>query len=186
MLPSIQEIKARRKKLSLTQSQLAKEAGVSQSLIAKIEAGTLDASYSNAVRIFSAIERMEQKITPPAGQIMHAGVVHIKTTDSVGKALKLMKSHDFSQVPAYEGTHPVGSLSDKTILDKITAGVGMKELSDMTVADVMGDGFPVVDEKTPLPAVSSLLNYHFAVLVRKRDKIEGIITKADLMKLVGK
>ena len=186
MLPSIQEIKARRKKLSLTQSQLAKEAGVSQSLIAKIEAGTLDASYSNAVRIFSAIERLEQKITPAAGEIMHSGVVHVKTTDSVGKALKLMKSHDFSQMPVYDAQHPIGSLSDKTILDKITEGVNMADLSESKVADVMGDGFPVVDEKTPLPAVSSLLNYHFAVLVRKKDRIEGIITKADLMKLVGR
>ncbi|MBI2445847.1 CBS domain-containing protein [Candidatus Micrarchaeota archaeon] len=186
MLPSIQEIKARRKKLGLTQSQLASEAGVSQSLIAKIEAGTLDASYSNAVRIFEAIERLEHKITPLASQIMHAGVQHVKTTDSVGKALKLMKSQDFSQVPVYEGSHPVGSLSDKTVLDKISEGMGMAELSALKVADVMGDGFPVVDEKTPLPAVSSLLNYHFAVLVRKKDKIDGIITKADLMKLVGR
>ncbi len=186
MLPSIQEIKARRKKLGLTQSQLALEAGVSQSLIAKIEAGTLDASYSNAVRIFDALERLEHKIIPTAGQIMHAGVQHVKTSDSVGKALKLMKAHDFSQVPVYDDRHPVGSLSDKTVLDKITQGVGMGELSDMSVADVMGDGFPIVDEKTPLPAVSSLLNYHFAVLVRKKDKIAGIITKADLMKLIGK
>ncbi len=186
MLPSIQEIKARRKKLSLTQSQLAQEAGVSQSLIAKIEAGTLDASYSNAVKIFEAIERLEHKTIPLAGQIMHSGVIHVKQTDSVGKALKLMKSHDFSQVPVYDADHPVGSLSDKTFLDKITEGMGMAELSEMKVADVLGDGFPVVDEKTPLPAVSSLLNYHFAVLVRKKDKIAGIITKADLMKLVGK
>ncbi len=186
MLPSIQEIKARRKKLSLTQAELAAEAGVSQSLIAKIEAGTLDASYSNAVKIFEAIERLEHKITPTAGQIMHAGVIHVKQTDSVGKALRIMKGHDFSQVPVYDEDHPVGSLSDKTVLDKITQGIGVAEFSELKVAEVMGDGFPVVDEKTPLPAVSSLLNYHFAVLVRKKDKIAGIITKADLMKLVGR
>lgn len=159
---------------------------MSQSLIAKIEAGSLDASYSNAVRIFEALERLENKIIPRAGQVMHAGVQHVKTTDSVGRALKLMKSHDFSQVPVYDEDHPIGSLSDKTVLDKITEGTSLAELSELRVGDVMGDGFPVVDEKTPLPAVSSLLNYHFAVLVRKKDKIAGIITKADLMKLVGK
>jgi len=186
MLPSIQEIKARRKKLGLTQSQLALEAAVSQSLIAKVEAGTLDASYSNAVRIFEALERLEHKIIPTAGQIMHSGVQHVKTTDSVGKALKLMKNQDISQVPVYDDSHPVGSLSDKTVLDNITQGANITELSEMKVSEVMGDGFPVVDEKTPLPAISSLLNYHFAVLVRKKEKIAGIITKADLLKLVGK
>ncbi|MFQ5647816.1 MAG: helix-turn-helix transcriptional regulator, partial [Candidatus Aenigmatarchaeota archaeon] len=41
-MQEITEIRKIRKKLGLTQSQLAQEARVSQSLIAKIEAGKLD------------------------------------------------------------------------------------------------------------------------------------------------
>ena len=186
MLPSVQEIKIRRKKLALTQSQLSQEAHVSQSLIAKIEAGILDPSYSNTVRIFEALERLEHKIVLRAGQVMSPHVVSVRIGDPVAKALKTMKEKDFSQLPVFEGDHPVGSISEKTILDRITSGADITTLSDEKIETVLGDSFPVVDEKTPLPAVSSLLNYHFAVLVRKEGKIAGIITKADLIKLVGK
>ncbi len=184
MLPSTQEIKARRKRLGLTQAQLAKEAGVSQSLIAKIEAESLDASYSNTVRIFEALERTERKTTPAAGEVMNHHVSFVKKREAVAKALKLMKEKDYSQLPVFDGDHPIGSISEKTLLDKITEGTPMDTLSSMLVEEVMGETFPVVDEKTPLPAISSLLNYHFAVMVRKKDKIAGIITKADLLKLL--
>lgn len=186
MLPSTQEIKIRRKRLGLTQQQLSKEAGVSQSLIAKIESGSIDASYSNTVRIFEALQRLEQKTVVRAGQIMSGPVVHVRTSDSVAHTLKVMKKKDFSQLPVFEGSHPVGSISDKTVLEKITAGASLEALSSQAVGDVMEEAFPVVDESTPLPAVSSLLNYHFAVLVRRKNRVAGIITKSNLLDLVGK
>lgn len=186
MLPSLQEIKVRRKKLDLTQTQLAKEAGVSQSLVAKIEAESIDASYSNTVKIFEALERMENVSAPTAGKVMSPHVFSVKVNETVGRALKRMKEKDYSQLPVFEGKHPVGSISEKTVLDRITQGETFSELSRESIESVMGESFPVVDERTPLPAVSSLLNYHFAVLVRKKDRIAGIVTKADLLKLVGR
>src|SRR5947207_16027948 len=57
MLPSLGEIPKKRKDLGLTQSRLAVSAGVSQSIIAKIEAGSVDPSYSIVQRLFSALER---------------------------------------------------------------------------------------------------------------------------------
>ena len=44
MLPSLGEIPKKRKELGLTQSRLALSAGVSQSIIAKIEAGSVEPS----------------------------------------------------------------------------------------------------------------------------------------------
>ncbi|MBI5035727.1 CBS domain-containing protein [Candidatus Micrarchaeota archaeon] len=184
MLPTTQEIKTRRKRLSLTQSQLANEAGVSQSLIAKIESDNLDPSYSNTVKIFDALERIERKTVKTAEQIMSKTVEHVKKTDTVGKVLKLMKQKDFSQLPVFDESHPIGSISDKTILDNITEGTPVEELSEKKVEEVMSESFPIIAPETPLPAISSLLNYHFAVLVRKKGKVVGIITKADLLKLV--
>ncbi|MBI2575829.1 helix-turn-helix domain-containing protein, partial [Candidatus Woesearchaeota archaeon] len=46
MIPELANIKTLRKKLGLTQSGFAGQVGVSQSLVAKIEAGRIDPSYS--------------------------------------------------------------------------------------------------------------------------------------------
>jgi predicted transcriptional regulator len=47
----------------------------------------------------------------------------------------------------------------------------------------MEDSFPVVGEDTPVELLYSVMDFFQAVLVSKRDKVEGIITKADLLKL---
>ena len=66
----LEEIKEIRKKFGLTQSELAKRAGVSQSLIAKIEANMLDPGYSKTKQIFDALENLTQKEELTAQQIM--------------------------------------------------------------------------------------------------------------------
>jgi len=56
MIPSLSEIRKRRKALGLTQSGLARRAGVSQSLIAKVESGRLDPAYGKARKIFETLD----------------------------------------------------------------------------------------------------------------------------------
>ena len=52
-LMDLSEIKRLRGKLGITQSELAKRAGVSQALIARIENKSVDPRYSKVVDIFS-------------------------------------------------------------------------------------------------------------------------------------
>ncbi|MDH5420035.1 MAG: helix-turn-helix domain-containing protein, partial [Candidatus Bathyarchaeota archaeon] len=61
MLPSLEEVAKKRRILGLTQKQLAKLAGVSQSLIAKLESRKIDPSYTKVKAIFDVIERLEIK-----------------------------------------------------------------------------------------------------------------------------
>ena len=56
IFPSPEEIKALRKKAKLTQQELAEKAGVSQSLIARIESGTVNPRLSTLIRIMKALE----------------------------------------------------------------------------------------------------------------------------------
>ena len=49
MLPAIDIIPDRRRKLGLTQNQLADMAGVSQSYIAKLEAGKINIEHNRVV-----------------------------------------------------------------------------------------------------------------------------------------
>ena len=184
MLPDASEIKHRRMKLGLTQTQLAESAGVSQSLITKIERGTIDASYSHLKKILDRLEEMESAASPTAKSVLNQHVVFVSKKDSVASAIVLMRKHNFSQLPVLDRGYAVGSVSEKSILDRISSGLDAHELSKLECGEIMEEAFPVVSETTPLPAISELLKHHFAVLVRRGGKIGGIISKADLLKTI--
>ncbi len=181
MLPEIAEVKLRRTRLGLTQSGLAFNSHVSQSLIAKIESGRTMPSYAIAKKIFETLEGLEQKTLKKAKDVLNRQITSLEESDLVEKALLLMKKKNISQLPVLRQDLPVGSISEKTLLDKVTSGITPEALPKMQVSEVMTESFPVVDEETPLPAVTSLLSYSFAVLVKRGQKVVGIITKADVL-----
>ena len=59
-MEELKDIGRRRRQLGLKQVELARLAGVSQSLIAKVERGKIDLAYSKAQEIFRALERGEK------------------------------------------------------------------------------------------------------------------------------
>ena len=75
MLPPLEEVAQKRKMLNLTQKQLAKLAGVSQSLIAKLESKKIDPSYTKVKAIFDALERLETKTEVHAAKVL--SLIHI-------------------------------------------------------------------------------------------------------------
>jgi len=173
-----------RKKLGITQTGLAKLAGVSQSMIAKIESGRLDPAYSKARRIFEALEHeMNRKHeTKNAREIMCGRIISLSANDELGKAMKLMKENGISQLPVFEGDTCIGSVSDEMIMDWITT-YGEK-MRTVIVGDAMKESFPILPEDAEVDSISSLLRFYKAVLVKKGKKITGIITKADLIKVM--
>ncbi|MFX0121973.1 MAG: CBS domain-containing protein, partial [Candidatus Hodarchaeota archaeon] len=58
------------------------------------------------------------------------------------------------------------------------------ELSSWPIEKVMEEAFPRVESLTPISIVSSLLQYAPAVLVTEKGNMVGIITKADLIKVI--
>jgi len=48
----------------------------------------------------------------------------------------------------------------------------------------MKEAFPQVAEDAPLPQISSLLQIYPAVLVATKGTVAGIITKADLLRML--
>lgn len=184
MLPSLEEIAQKRRMLGLKQAELAKLAGVSQSLIAKLESGKIDSSYTKAKAIFDALERLEVTTKIQAGKMLHNEVVGIQKSEPVSKAVQLMKRHGYSQLPVFDGTHPVGSIHEKTILRQILAGKDLAQISKLPTEEVMEEAFPQVDEDAPLSLISSLLQVYSAVLVAKKGEVVGIVTKADLLKML--
>ena len=186
MLPEIKDITRRRKILGLTQNKLAKQANVSQSLIAKIETGRVGPSYSKMMKILKALDEEEGKIqtVTRARDICNRNVTSVNRYDPVLKASQLMREKGFSQLPVCEGDSFVGSVTESTILSEISEKKDYSSLSRMNVGELMDSPFPMVDENTPVEPVKSLLKHCQAVLVVRENRVVGIITKADLLSLI--
>ncbi len=175
MVLDIKEIKDIRKKLGLTQAQLSKRAGVSQSLIAKVEAGRLDPTYSNAVKLFNAINEFEKKTEIKAEEIITPKLITVTPDSTIKGTINKMKKFEISQLPVIQDNKAIGSISESNILDALIENKG--EL----VQDIMGSPPPVVSHDTSVSIVSHLLKFFPMVLVSKKGKMLGVSTKADLL-----
>ncbi|MDI3482874.1 MAG: hypothetical protein PWQ88_745 [Candidatus Methanomethylophilaceae archaeon] len=184
--PAASDIRKLRKTLDITQAELSRQSGISQSAIAKIERGTISASYDTVVKLFETLEKMGRREEghKTASDVASKGVVTIQCTEKVRAASDLMKTTGFSQLPVLKGDVPVGSISERNILELIRQGKTMDELSEMSVARVMGEMFPLVNEQTPIETVTTIMANSNAVLVANKGKLVGIITSADLLKLI--
>ncbi|MBS3101752.1 helix-turn-helix domain-containing protein [Candidatus Woesearchaeota archaeon] len=77
MTYELEEIRKIRKKLGMTQTELANRAGVSQSLIAKIESGRIDPTYTKTKKIFAALSELEKKEEVKAEQLMASRIISV-------------------------------------------------------------------------------------------------------------
>ena len=181
MLPELSEIKKMRKKLGLTQAELAKLANVSQSLIAKIESGKIVPNYAKTKRIFDTLESLGKAEQRKAADIMSRRVMSVKENDSIIKAAKLMEKHAFSQLPVIKNGKSVGVVTEHAIIESMQAGLDLKSAK---VKEIMEESLPVVAPNTSFSTLACLLEHEQALLVAKKGKIVGIITKSDLLKAV--
>ena len=184
MLPQLDEIPKKRKALGLTQSKLAQLAGVSQSIIAKIESGTVDPSYSIAKRLVEALEKESIQVSRPrVSEIMSRPVISVSRTQLVRDAVDMMRKRGYSQLPVFDGIRCVGSISEKTILDRAARGEPLESLLNNRVRDIMDSPLPMVNDDTPLEMVLGLLQGNYGVLVTKGESTIGILTKSDILKV---
>ncbi len=181
MLPPLEIIQEKRRRLGLTQSQLAELAGVSQSYIAKLEARSLEPAYGKVRAILEALEGLETRREVPASELMTGEVVGVGALQPIQEAVDLMRMHGYSQLPVMDGGRAVGSISESTILERLLAGDSDGPPSEGPVSEVMDDPFPQVGEEAPVSVLTSLLRIYPAVLVQRKGEVVGIVTKADLL-----
>jgi predicted transcriptional regulator len=188
VIPEIDEIRLLRRQLGLTQQELAKMAGVSQSLIAKIERGLVQPSYGNVKRLVEALEAERNRRHPAvtAGATCSKSIVYAEAMDTVREAANLMRKHGFSQVPVRRRGQIVGSVSDRILSEALATAENPETVGKRRVEEVMAEPFPQVPDTTPLKVASGLLHYAPAVLVTKAGEPVGILTKSDLLKVLIK
>ena len=171
----LEEIKKIRKKLGMTQTELANRAGVSQSLIAKIESGRIDPTYTKTQKIFAALSDLEKREEIKAEQMMTSKIISIAPNEPIKDAINRMKKHNISQLPVIDIHKLVGLVSESTILEALLSSKGTQ------LKDVMQEAPPIVSKTTPIQVVSSLLKHFPMVLVSEEGKLIGLITKSDLL-----
>ncbi len=171
-----------RKRLGLTQKQLADLSGVSQSLIAKIESGKIDPAYSKVKQIFSALQSKENEGKKIVEEIMTSSIVSVEPGDSMEKAIRIMRKRNISQLPVVESGRSVGSLSDSMVLELLSKRQGNPK--SIMVREAMAESFPIIPAKSIVDVATDLLRYYTAVLVKKKGRLVGIVTKADLLKAI--
>ena len=181
--PELGSLKDLRRQAGLTQKNLAKTAGVQQSIISRIEDGKIsDPSYSTVKRIFDALGAGKQREHPRllcAKDVMNPKVVSIAPHKRVLEAWKIMKVRDFTQLPVIDESGRIhGSVSINSLPD---AGDTVEQRGTERVADILDDPFPIVRMDTPVSSISALLKAHPATLVMQKGRIVGIITKYDLV-----
>jgi len=196
-LPDLEEIRQMRKRLDLSQRELASLAGVSQSLIAKIEKGSIDPSYDNVRKIFNAFEGILKKRALEGknmgarftvGDLATRGVISISPEASLAEAVDKMMKGRFTQLPVMVEDRIVGGVTDDRIRDYTieqtrNQRMSYDEVMQTRVEMIMEAPFPILSEDTPIELASLHLQREEAVLVTRRGTIVGILTSADFLDL---
>ena len=186
MLPSIDELKKRRIKLGLSQRKFASYLGVSQSTITKIENRKLSPSYELVKKAYDILDSFGSPQIGLAGDISIKKVISVQDNDVISKAVQILQQQGFKQLPVRDKeNHWVGSISERSISNRLLKVSNPKLLLSREVADVMDEAFPTIAEDTPILIAIPLLQHFQAVLTTKKGRVTGIVTNADLVRMLS-
>ncbi len=192
-IPYPHELQELRRKVGLTQSQLAERVGISQSLIARIERGKVNPSVDTLKKILNIIEK-EQKIHTSIRDLLNwkrrssklQNLVFVSPDDRVRKAVLLMRRHDISQLPVLRETISIGSIHERTIIKNLVA-MGSKAVFSKSVHEIMDAPFPTLEIDESIDTAFKWISEGIdAILVLNEGQPIGIITKIDLIAFMKK
>jgi predicted transcriptional regulator len=178
-IPTPEELRARRAALGLKQTELAKRAGISQSMVARIEAANVDPRVSTLKKIILVLNSAEPKKIK-AAQIMHMPVLSVQPQDAITRAVDIFEKNNISQLPVIEHGVPVGCISETVIVKAIE----QQRLHKTHLFIVREPGFPSVPPDMDVETVINILQQNHAVLVVEGRMVKGVITKHDLISLI--
>ncbi len=170
-------VKSIRKQLEMTQEELAKEAGVSQSLVAKIESGRIDPSHSKMEDIREVLTEKKVQEEPRAEDLMEDSVKYCHPQEKVETAIDIMQENAISQLPVIKDGDVVGLVTESSLLKNVLE----EEYEGLTVEKAMDPAPPTVSKETPESAVMTLLKHFPLVLVAEQGEFVGVVTKADVV-----
>jgi len=177
MVFDITQLRKIRKQLDMTQHKFAKEIGISQSMVAKIESGKLDPTYSYVKKIEDKIMHLTKRDEKEAGEIMNHKVISVGKNDFVLDVINIINSKGISQVPVVERGNVIGLVSESSILS-----AGVNNIGKKMVFEIMTESPPIIDKHAKLEMIVQLLKFYSILIVKEAGKLIGVITKADVIK----
>ncbi|TDM05202.1 CBS domain-containing protein [Macrococcus lamae] len=146
-----------------------------------------------------------QIVNPATVSLFNKEVICLNVTDSLINTLSLVKQHQVSQYPVFEGHRFLGILTDNglsnwlaSVADKETINLQEYKVSDILPNDEKGSSYIVVPSDMPLYEVEQTMineinekgHSKLVILISKTGKVEkqediiGIITPGDMPKIV--
>jgi len=112
-----------------------------------------------------------------------SGVITVDIAAKVREAVDLMRHYNVSQLPVIDTGIMVGSLREEVLMKAL---LDNPKMYDDYVAKVMEKPFPLVEPGADLEsAIKSLLRGTPAVVVGKENRLEGIITRIDVIEYLA-
>lgn len=185
------EIRSKRKAAGISQQRLSKFVRMSQSTIARLESdiAALNPSYQTIYKVVDTLDNLTKAdpksrlLRKKAWEVMHRKIIYARPENTLAEAVRLIKNYDFSQLPVLSKSGAaLGALYQKEVMTIATQNPG--QMDSIRVKDMIETGLPQVDRNTPVSKIRKLLEGWDAVLVIDANKVVGIITIYDMMKLL--
>jgi len=174
---SPENVAVQRRTVGITQHALAQQAGVSQSLIAKIERGLVRPTYVVMKKIDAAFVQHRQGTGLTARDIAQHKPIFCSQNDTLKKVIRSMDQHKFSQLPVRDGS-VVGLITEREVF----AGICNEKT---LVREVMQPPPPIIHGSSSGEVALALLDYVPLIIVQEGSSL-SVITKADIFHLYRK
>ncbi|MFT4681706.1 MAG: cystathionine beta-synthase, partial [Flavobacteriales bacterium] len=110
-------------------------------------------------------------------------LLSVDASAKVNEVVKMITDNDISQLPVMKDGEPVGSVTEGKLFSALFENPAVKESS---VADIMGDSFPVIDGTLPISEITHRFDGSTsAVLYKDTSDNYQILTKHDIIKALA-
>lgn len=108
-------------------------------------------------------------------------IITARPDDLMKNVVATMKSHNVSQLPVVDDAgHLMGIVTEIDLLNHLLAG-DHKHEPDETIESIIDPNVPVVRPNAPLETLMAIFSNRSAVVIATEKKIEGILTKIDIL-----
>lgn len=181
-LPGLDELRRRTDEYHVKSSDLAREAGLSKSVVSKILNMKYDPSYSKVQKLWTALEKLRGESPDTAeGRIPKDQELRTAKEDEEIESMLRKMGEKFDQLPVIRGGRLVGMVTRRSIR-KATEKAwksGRKRESALRAKDAISSDYVALDPYEPVEKARQLLDHCQAVIVVRDGKPVGILTEAD-------